>query len=143
MSKKVSALLAHRSVSPAFDLRTARLSHVDAEGVCHVLFADAKASVPASVLVGVAEELLPGAELLVAVGLKDGPVVLGAIVESLRPSVVPHKRLDLSAQECVSIECGASAILLRRDGTVVIRGKKIVSRASGENKLRGYTVKIN
>jgi len=56
---------------------------------------------------------------------------------------VDKRRIDLEASEEIRLTCGKSSLLLRRDGTVIVRGVKIVSRASESNKLRGATVSIN
>jgi hypothetical protein len=89
-----------------------------------------------------------GARVLVAVDGARTPIVLGVIQDRLsepqstsdRESVVD---LSLVAKDSITLKCGESAITLRRNGEVVIRGIKIVSRAVGANKIRGATVSIN
>lgn len=146
MSNAVAVLLGERLAAGSLELRRAEFSHVDAGGVCHVVLDGAKTPVAADVLVGSGGELVAATRLLVAVGASGRPVVLGQIAARVPEAGAPARPaedLRLSAPNSVSIECGDSAITLRRDGTVVIRGAKIVSRASGENKVRGSTVKIN
>ena len=53
------------------------------------------------------------------------------------------KCLDLVASDEIRLTCGKSSFVMRRDGTVIVRGVKIVSRASESNKVRGATVSIN
>ena len=53
------------------------------------------------------------------------------------------KRLELEASDEIRLTCGKSSLLLRRDGTVIIKGVTITSRASQTNKIRGATVNIN
>ena len=53
------------------------------------------------------------------------------------------RRLDLEASDEIRLTCGKSSLVMRRDGTVIVRGVKIVSRASQSNKIRGGTVSIN
>jgi hypothetical protein len=53
------------------------------------------------------------------------------------------RKLEFEASEEIRLTCGKSSLVLRRDGTVVVRGVKIVSRASESNKIRGATVSIN
>jgi hypothetical protein len=142
VSNSIAMLLASRTDAAAVSVAGASLSHFDAAGVCHVML-DGDAAPRAAKVLTTATGLQPGARLVVAIGLADAPVVLGAIAEAVPHEASPQKNLKLSAADSVSIECGDSAITLRHDGTVVIRGKQIVSRASGENKLRGSTVKIN
>jgi hypothetical protein len=54
-----------------------------------------------------------------------------------------RKRLDLEASDEIRLTCGKSSLVLRRDGSVVIRGVTITSRATQTNKIRGGTVAIN
>ena len=56
---------------------------------------------------------------------------------------VDASALDLEASDEIRLTCGKSSLVLRRDGTVIVRGVKIVSRASQSNKIRGGTVSIN
>jgi hypothetical protein len=58
-------------------------------------------------------------------------------------AVLEAKRIVLRADVEFELLCGASSILLRRDGHVVIKGAQLVSRASGSNKIKGATVDIN
>lgn len=52
-------------------------------------------------------------------------------------------RLELEAREEIVIRCGQGLIRIARDGTVVIRGRRLLSRSSEANVIRGATVKIN
>ncbi|NND61093.1 MAG: hypothetical protein HKN49_12580 [Gammaproteobacteria bacterium] len=49
----------------------------------------------------------------------------------------------LTADKEIRLDCGQSSLVLRRDGSVVIRGVKVTSRASQSNKIRGASVNIN
>jgi hypothetical protein len=95
----------------------------------------------------------------VAVVFEDGdpshPVILGLLHDRVSDAIVPNvssvsetavvdgKRIVIRAETEIEFICGASSILLRRDGHVVIKGTQVVSRASGANKIRGATVNIN
>lgn len=89
---------------------------------------------------------LDGAEVLVLVEKDRRPLVVD-LVDSEPPSgieaIVDGRRVVIEGHESVLIKCGDSAIELRADGKVVIRGKEVVSRASGTNRIRGGAVKIN
>jgi hypothetical protein len=56
---------------------------------------------------------------------------------------VKRKRLVLEAGEEISLRCGKSSVTLTRNGTVIVRGAKVVSRSSGVNKIKGASVSIN
>lgn len=53
------------------------------------------------------------------------------------------ERLCLEAREEIVLRCGKSSITLRRNGHVLVRGMKIVSRARGLHKVKGAAVLIN
>lgn len=56
---------------------------------------------------------------------------------------VDGRRVVLHADDEILLECGASSILLRKDGKIIVKGAQIVSRASGRHKIRGASVQIN
>jgi hypothetical protein len=91
-------------------------------------------------------EELGGAAQSVLLIFEDGnacfPVVAGVVRENIQRQE-PKRSLTLEATSELTITCGKSSITLRRDGRVVIKGTELVSRASGTNKIRGATVKIN
>jgi hypothetical protein len=107
-------------------------------------------------------DALVGREVLL--GFQNGdekrPVILGFIHESILsnidPDREPHarrtrpaealvdgKRVHLQADEEIVLGCGKGAIILRKDGKIILRGTEITSRASGSNKIKGGTVSIN
>jgi hypothetical protein len=56
---------------------------------------------------------------------------------------VDKRQIDLEATDEIRLTCGKSSFVMRRDGTVIVRGVKIVSRATESNKIRGGTVSVN
>jgi hypothetical protein len=77
-------------------------------------------------------------------GAEVGSVV-EATVATAEPMTVQldKRRLQLEAADEIRLTCGKSSLVLRRDGTVVIRGVNIVSRALQTNKIRGGSVSVN
>lgn len=81
-------------------------------------------------------------------GRADRPIVLG-LLHAAAPQPVPAvahvdgKRVVLSAEDEIVLQCGRASITLRRNGRVVIRGVEVETRASGVNRIRGGTVAIN
>jgi hypothetical protein len=63
--------------------------------------------------------------------------------DAARTVQVDKRRLDLEATDEIRLTCGKSSLLLRRDGTVIVKGVRITSRALEANKIRGATVNIN
>jgi hypothetical protein len=80
--------------------------------------------------------------LLFENGDRSLPIVVGALRDGARRQT-SRRTLAFEAAEEITIACGKSSITLRRDGRVVIKGTELVSRASGTNKIRGASVKIN
>ncbi len=56
---------------------------------------------------------------------------------------VDGRRVVIHAADEILLECGASSILLRKDGKIILKGIQIVSRASECHKIRGASVQIN
>ncbi len=57
--------------------------------------------------------------------------------------VLDGKRLLFSASQEIVLRCGQGSITLTADGRVVVKGTRLVSRASETNKIKGASVDIN
>lgn len=53
------------------------------------------------------------------------------------------ERLQLHAKEEIELKCGKASITLTKAGKVIIRGKYVLSRSSGANRIKGGSVQIN
>lgn len=53
------------------------------------------------------------------------------------------QRQLISAEREVVLRCGDASITLTRSGQVLIRGRSILSRATGSNRIKGAAVDIN
>lgn len=51
--------------------------------------------------------------------------------------------LTLSAQQRITLRCGKSSLVMNADGSIEIRGTELLSRASGQNAVRGASVSLN
>ena len=56
---------------------------------------------------------------------------------------VDGRRVVLEGQEEVVLKCGEASVTLTRNGKVVIRGKYLLSRSSGVNRILGGSVHVN
>jgi hypothetical protein len=56
---------------------------------------------------------------------------------------VDGETLTFSANREIVIRCGESSITMTRAGKILIRGRYILSRSSGVNKIKGGSVQIN
>lgn len=65
----------------------------------------------------------------------DVPQVLEADVDG--------KRVRITAQDEIVLECGSASITLRRNGRVVVRGTYVESYSDGTNRIKGGQVRIN
>lgn len=105
-------------------------------------------------------EVVPGQSVLLQFlsGDVTRPVVAGVIlaVESsvmttLSPSAraapvtleINGQTLTLSAQQRITLRCGKSSLVMNADGSIEIRGTELLSRASGQNAVRGASVSLN
>lgn len=77
------------------------------------------------------------------------PVTNKVSVESKLPENVEKslsvdgETVTLKAKKEILLKCGKSSILLKKNGKIVVKGTEIISRSSGNNKLKGATVSIN
>ncbi|MFN2563838.1 MAG: hypothetical protein ABR499_02345 [Gemmatimonadaceae bacterium] len=53
------------------------------------------------------------------------------------------EQLVVSAAQQITLRCGESSITLTAAGKIIIRGKYIVSRSSGVQRIKGGSVQIN
>lgn len=56
---------------------------------------------------------------------------------------VDGKKILIEGQEEVVLKCGESSITLTKAGKIVIRGKYLLSRAAGINRILGGAVQVN
>lgn len=105
-----------------------------------------------------ASDALLGRTVLVLGNGSGMPVILGVVSQRLwetreveaqlpageaRSVQVDKKLVHLEATEEIRLTCGKSSLVMRRDGSVVVRGVTITTRAAQANKIRGATVSIN
>ena len=93
--------------------------------------------------------------LPIIVGLvpaEPGAVLLGSLLQAPAAAPAPAKpaearvdgkRVVLEGDNEVVLRCGEASITLRRDGKVILRGAYIETTATGLNRIRGGSVKIN
>ena len=67
------------------------------------------------------------------------------IAEADRPvsAEVDGERIVFDAKQEIVLRCGSASITLTRAGKILLRGKYILSRSSGVNRIKGGSVQIN
>lgn len=68
------------------------------------------------------------------------PTDKASSIESVR---IDGKKLIIEGQEEIVFTCGESSITLTRAGKILIRGKYLLSRSSGVNRIMGGSVQVN
>ena len=90
--------------------------------------------------------------LLFEGGDPASPIVIGRIQhpeEIIQPSKVKAtvdmdgERLEFSAEKEIVLRCGKASITLTKAGKIILRGKYLLSRSSGVNRVKGGSVQIN
>jgi hypothetical protein len=81
------------------------------------------------------------------------PLILGFIRSNANEAEAPgkqtievqqdDKRLVITAENELVLKCGESTITLTKAGKIIIRGKYLLSRAEGVNRIKGGAVQIN
>lgn len=73
--------------------------------------------------------------------------VSGAAGKARRGAVLKatlnEEDLELSATDRLVLRCGKASISLHADGSIEIRGTDLLSRASGQNRIRGASIHLN
>jgi Domain of unknown function (DUF6484) len=67
------------------------------------------------------------------------PVTSNPVVEA----DVDGKRVKVTAQDEIVLQCGSASVTLRRNGRVIIRGTYVETRSDGTNRIKGGQVQIN
>jgi len=113
---------------------------------------------PGAVLVARSTVALPrGRHADVVVLLEEGdrrrPIIVGVLQPTAWESepnsalgwslAADGKAMELVAARELVLRCGEASITLSANGKVLIRGRHIVSRSSGANKVKGAVVDIN
>lgn len=80
-------------------------------------------------------EIFPAGDLASEVETKHYPAS-----ETIR---VDGKKVVIEGEEEVVLTCGEASITLTKAGKIIIRGKYLVSRASGVNRILGGSVQVN
>ncbi len=88
---------------------------------------------------------LPASPVLLgfAADAPGNPIIIGFVVTSAPAASDAKQGKTIESNEQITIKCGMSSIVLRPDGTIVLKGRKIVSRASELNRIKGASVLIN
>jgi len=57
--------------------------------------------------------------------------------------LVDGKKITFEGQDEIVLKCGESSITLTKSGKILIRGKYLLNRASGVNRIMGGSVQVN
>jgi len=99
--------------------------------------------------------LHPGATVVYAMppSSQHRGCVLGAVGPYRPPSgqsnednphlVADKTTIELTADTKLVLKCGEGSISIGQDGTIIIKGARILSRSKGVNKIKGASVQIN
>jgi hypothetical protein len=74
------------------------------------------------------------------------PAVAAPVEPLPMPSLeadVDGRRVRLTAQDEIVLQCGSASVTLRRNGRVVIRGTYVETHSEGTNRIKGGQVQIN
>lgn len=60
-----------------------------------------------------------------------------------KEAVVDGQTVKIEARNQIVLKCGKGSITITKDGRILIKGTRLVSRASETNKIKGASVSIN
>jgi hypothetical protein len=73
----------------------------------------------------------------------DAPAATLALADAPIKAKIDDAEIVLTAQRRITLQCGSASITLDANGNVEIRGKYILSRSSGQNRIKGSSVSLN
>ena len=107
-------------------------------------------------------DLLAGSRVLLSVedSASAAPIIVGLIGDTIwlddqladKVSLLENGKIDaridgknvhLVARDEIVLKCGQSKIILRKDGSIIVKGVTIITRAARTNKIKGGSVSIN
>lgn len=53
------------------------------------------------------------------------------------------KHVTIVADSTLQLKCGKGSISISEDGTIIIKGSRLLSKAKGVNKIKGASVQVN
>lgn len=78
---------------------------------------------------------------------RDSAIVLGIVHPAGQAPPIEvtadGQAITVHAENTLVLKCGEASITLNRNGKVVIRGKHVVTHATGVNRIRGGSVQLN
>ena len=63
--------------------------------------------------------------------------------------IIQDSKLQVEANQTIEadtelvLRCGKSSLSLKQDGRITLRGKQVLSRADGQNRVQGASVQLN
>lgn len=140
------------------------IAAVNAEGILVDFPGAARGPTPARLAVALSAERIQAAlasrqpvVLVFENGDRTQPLIVGLIEALPLPAAtndtpaespiieadVDGKRVRVTAQDEIVLQCGAASVTLRRNGRVVIRGTYVETHSDGTNRIKGGQVQIN
>lgn len=78
-----------------------------------------------------------------ALSMKTPVDRVAVVAEKMRTVELNGKALVFEGQEEIVLRCGLGSLTIRANGQIIVKGTRLVSRASETNKIRGASVQIN
>jgi hypothetical protein len=129
------------------------ISHLNDQGLpCVAIPGSADEALPARSLCAIsAEHRGQQCALLFENGDPRAPLILGLLqhpVLSLQGDIEQARQsadgeLHLHARHAIELHCGEASFRMSADGRIELRGSTLVSHATGLNRIRGASVKLN
>jgi len=129
------------------------ISHINDQGLpCVAIPGNADEALPARSLCVISDEHRgQQCALLFENGDPRAPLILGLLqhpVLSLQGDIHQARHaedgeLHLHARHAIELHCGEASFRMSADGRIELRGSTLVSHATGLNRIRGASVKLN
>jgi hypothetical protein len=130
------------SARPITAISTLGLTRQQLDRPVALLFADGDISKP--IIVGLIHSPLYSLLDNVQEARAESPVEEGEVAEAeLKAAKVDGESVVIEGKKEVVLKCGDASITLTRSGKILIRGKYLLNRSSGVNRIMGGSVQVN
>lgn len=148
-ARKTAKRTARRIVQPAPSLpvEVGRVIQVDERAV--LVEVASRGPQPRTASSVVAHGDLQAGDRVVVVALAGAPaelVILGRLFDAQAPARdvrINGRKVSVEANTELVLKCASATIRIAHDGLVAVRGDRVVTQASGVNRIRGGSVEIN
>ena len=131
----------HRQPQTAVSTLSVSRQHLHRQAALLFANGDPKNPVIIGLIHNPLQEILETFEVRPATSTEALPEKIEAPV--IRDATIDGKRVIIEGREEIVFKCGDASITLTKAGKILIRGKYLINRSSGVNRIMGGSIQVN